>query len=109
MATHDFGIMPIAPRRGERFDDYRLEAFDTIAVNDNDIEPLMEKLSKIKMYAHTIDNPYPGLAYYGITLIPPEAMGSFIETVDGVKELLPLKMLLIRAKENNKYIIHFGL
>ena len=109
MAMHEFGIMPVPPQHGERFDTYRPEFYDILPVDDRYIEPIIKKLANIKMYAHTIDIPHTGLVYCGITLIPPEAAEPFIGLIDGSKELLPLKELFVKAKKSNQYVIHFGL
>jgi len=110
MANHEFGIMSVAPQHGERFDSYAPWNYDdVISVDDDDIEPVLDELSKIKMYAHTIDVPCSGLVHCGITLIPPSEMDAFIEIAASSEALAPLKGLLIKAKEQRKYIIHFGL
>ena len=67
MPTHKFGIMKKAPKQSERFDVYVPEKYDCISVNDDDIEPLLEKLSQIPCFWHTLERPEKNLAYCGIT------------------------------------------
>lgn len=110
MATHKFGMMSIAPQHGERFDSYEPWNYsDLISVDDDYIETILNELSKVEMYSHTIDIPVHGLEYCGITLIPPESMDLFIEIIGSAEELVPLRNLLAKAKEQGRYIIHFGL
>ena len=54
-----------------------------------------------------MDRPEYGLAYWGITLIPPESLDSVIQLIWGTKELSELAEILIRAQHENKYVIHF--
>lgn len=56
-----------------------------------------------------------GLAYHGITIIPPQSLPMFLDIVlftDGLKqndELNELGEKLIQAKNENKYMIHYGI
>ena len=110
MAHHEFGRMTTAPQPGERFDRYNPWDYDdVISADDDDLEPILDKLSKIRMYAHTIDNPCPGLNCCGITLIPPEAAAPFLAVIEPFEALLPLKKLLVKASQHQNYVIHFGL
>ena len=85
MANHEFGIMQNQPMNKERFDEY--------------------------CYWHTLQNPGKGLAYCGITLIPPESMDILIKILllQDKLEYTDLIYLANQAKEENKYIIHFGI
>lgn len=110
MAKHEFGIMPISPKHGERFDSYTPKAYELlISVDDDYIEPIERELSKIGMYAHSVDIPCCGLVWCGITLIPPQAMDRICKIIRDKRELKPLKELIETAKRKNKYVIHYGL
>lgn len=109
MSYHDFGIMQTAPEHGKRYDDYEPEKFNCISVNDDYIEKVVQKLNDIDFYWHTLDVKEKGLAYYGITLIPPSSMEKFISVIENIPELQALKQLLSNACKENKWIIHFGI
>lgn len=99
MPTHEFGIMHESPKNGERYDCYDPKKFRCISVNDDDIVPLLKKLNEVKFYWHTLDKPAFGLAYYEITLIPPESMDAIMEIVWSSHNLSELFNLLHSAKK----------
>ena len=107
--THEFGIMAADPLPGERYDCYEPWAYDAISVHDDFIEPLMPILNEIDMFWHTLDVPGKGLAYCGITLIPPVAYPTMMEIIHPAAELQELFELVERAAKEQRYIIHFGL
>lgn len=109
MPRHEFGIMQKEPKKGIRFDEYEPEKYNCISVDDDFIEPLLLELSDIDFYWHSIDVPGKGLAYFGITLIPPKALDSLINIISNNPELSLLEELLIEAKADNKFVIHFGI
>ncbi len=109
MAKHEFGIMDIPPKSNERYDSYDPEGYHCISVPDDCIEPLLDKLTHIGSYWHTLRQPGKGLAYYGITLIPPSSMRQFIELLEGASGTDGLRDLLLKAKEEEKFVIHFGI
>jgi hypothetical protein len=109
MPRHEFGIMQSEPMKGERFDKYEPAKYNCITIDDAFIEPLLPQLSDIDFYWHSIDVPGKGLAYWGITLIPPETLNPMIDIIFNNTELLLLKELLYSAKRDNKFVIHFGI
>lgn len=109
MANHEFGIMQITPQNGQRFDTYEPDKYDCISVKDDYIENILEKLSDIDFYWHTLDVSGKGIEYTGITLVPPSSMQQFISVIEIAPELLELKDLLLKALNENKWIIHFGI
>ena len=109
MLKHEFGIMLIDPEKGKRYDRYDPRKYNCISVNDDYILPLLVQLKDIKCYWHTIDRCESGLAYWGITLIPPESLDSFIKIISDNDNLKELSCLMSRAKDTNKFIIHFGI
>ena len=109
MAKHDFGIMQTAPHKGKRYDKYEPEKYNCISIDDDYIENIQEQLCVFDSYAHTIDCQIKGLAYCGITLIPPVSINLFIKVIENIPELSGLKNLLITAKCSQKYVIHFGI
>ncbi len=59
--------------------------------------------------SHTLNRPELGLAYYGITLIPPETLDAYLEIIWKNPKLSDLAALLIEAKEKRAFVIHFGI
>lgn len=108
MPKHDFGIMPIEPKKGKRYDSYTPQKYNCISVDDGYILPLLEELRGVKCYWHTLDRPESGLAYYGITLIPPESLDAFIGMIWDNPKLSDLMALLKEAENTKNFVIHFG-
>jgi hypothetical protein len=109
MPKHEFGIMQKDPIKGRRYVVYEPKRYNCISVDDKLIISLSEKLKEIKCYWHTLDRLESGLAYTGITLIPPRACTSIIYMLQDNPELSELKSLLHEAERTNKYVIHFGI
>ncbi len=111
MAKHEFGIMKNEPMSKERFDEYEPHKYNCIKIDDAFIEPILINLQSIDCYWHTLQIAGKGLAYCGITLIPPESMDTLtnILSVQNKIEHIDLISLVNKAKEENKYIIHFGI
>ncbi len=112
MAKHEFGIMRDAPRPGERFDAYKPWKYEPVAVVDDEfVEPLSFTSRTLDMdaYWHTLDVPGKGLAYTGITLIPPTSLPRMLEVLRGREGFEALLPLLARALEEGRFVIHFGI
>lgn len=108
MAKHEFGIMAKAPAAGQRYDDYEPEKYRCVAVADERVERLAREAAQLPMYWHTVDCPAEGLAYTGITLIPPKTLPKLRETVQRLGDMAELAALLGRAERENKWVIHYG-
>ena len=109
MAKHEFGIMLDAPQKGKRYDEYAPWKYSCIFVDDDDLANIVKRLSSIDFYWHTFSVESKGLAYYGITLIPPDSLKAFIDAIDAIPELYELKNLLEKALDQNKWVIHYGI
>lgn len=109
LAKHEFGIMQNAPKQGKRYDEYEPQKYNCISVNDDCLENIIANFNNIDFCWYTLDVKEKGLAYCGITLIPPSSIPSFIEVIKGVSGLSELKELSEKALEENKWMIHFGL
>lgn len=109
MSTHKFGIMEFAPVSGERYDDYEPWKYSCISVDDNFIEPFLSAFSAMDFFWHSVDISGKGLAYCGVTLIPPESMEEIIRIIKNAPELCRLKKLMSEAVVKHKYVIHFGI
>lgn len=109
MAKHEFGIMPNAPEKGKRYDEYEPQKYNCICVDDELIENIDRALTDIDFYWHTIDVKGKGLAYCGVTLVPPCSLDAVIDVIKDIPALSELKELTEKAVKENKWIIHFGL
>lgn len=111
MAKHEFGIIEKEPLNTQRFDEYEPNKYNCISIDDDFIAPLLIDLKSVDCYWHTILNTGKGLAYCGITLIPPKSIDTFIKILSyqDNSEYNDLIGLAKHAKEFNKYIIHFGI
>lgn len=108
MAKHEFGMMQSAPKLGKRYDEYEPQKYRCISVDDDDVETIAPGLNHIDCYWHTLDVPAKGLAYTGITLIPPTSIQAFTAVIKETGKLIALKKLLEKALAENKWVIHFG-
>ena len=109
LAKHAFGIMENAPRPRKRYDEYKPQRYDCIFVDDDYVEKIAASLRHIDFYWHTLDMPAKGIAYTGITLIPPTSIQAFTAVLQDITELNALHDLLQTALVENKWVIHFGL
>ncbi len=114
--VHEFCIMPQDPGPEEEFT-YTPEKFpDQAVVDDDDLNEWAgrhrDALWSIPVYYHERSRPDVGLAWYGITLIPPSSAPAFLELLAGDPEkekFAGLAGLLHRAAAQNKFIIHYGI
>ena len=109
MAKHEFGMMQNAPEPSKRYDEYEPWRYNCISVDDDCVEIIDGDLNNVDFYWHTLDKPAKGIAYTGITLIPPTSMQAFIEIIKDIDGLNELKELLRKALSENKWVIHYGL
>ena len=109
MVKHEFGIMLDAPKKGKYYDEYEPWKYTCISVDDDDLTSIIERISCIDFYWHTLSAKGKGLAYYGITLIPPDSLKAFIDAIADIPKLGELKKLLEEALDQNKWMIHYGI
>lgn len=111
MPKHEFGLMEKTPELYARYDKYEPEKYHCLDIDDDDIEPLMMEFQKIPCFYHTRQKPGMGLAWCGITLIPPEASEAFLSVLHGHgdEHYRLLVELFERARDEEKYVIHFGI
>jgi hypothetical protein len=112
--VHEFGIINNFDKQRD-YSDYSLEKYNCISVDDDVINELYDSLLVMKSYFHRFDRPEFGLAYYGVTIIPPESLSLFYDVVLSSRfskknfELDELAAKIIHATEEKKYMIHFGI
>lgn len=109
MAKHEFGIMQEAPHAGKRYDEYEPWKYHCISVEDDDMEKIDRAFSGIDCYWHTTDVKGKGLAYCGVTLIPPESLGAFIDVIRDISAFSELEGLMKKAHMEHRWVIHFGI
>ncbi|WP_413537313.1 hypothetical protein [Enterococcus malodoratus] len=101
--THEFGIIPELTEIS--YEEHAPKKYHCIS----------PALFLIKTYFDSFDRPEYGLAYYGTTIIPPESLSSFLDIVLSAKNLkkyediIALSKIIIQAKRENKYMIHYGI
>lgn len=111
--THEFGIIPELTEIS--YEEHAPKKYHCISVDDAHVQVLLPALFLIKTYFDSFDRPEYGLAYYGTTIIPPESLSSFLDIVLSAKNLkkyediIALSKIIIQAKRENKYMIHYGI
>ena len=101
--------MQDSPEQGMRYDEYESQKYNSISVDDVYLEDIVVNFNHIDFYWHTLDVKGKGLAYCGVTLIPPCSTQAFINVIKDFSALSELKELSEKALAENKWIIHFGL
>jgi hypothetical protein len=112
--VHEFGIIDdINDKR--LYTGYVPELNDCIVIDDDIILELVKDLEIMKTYFHDLTRPNFGLAYHGITLIPPQSLALFLEIVLSNKKIKHFEDTAIlctkiqQAIKSNKFIVHFGI
>lgn len=96
------------------YSDYEPEKYRCISIDDDFINDWWSGLVLIKTYHHSYNRPELALARWGVTLIPPESLEQFYEIVTNdrrsksSKQLVELIVLIRKAKEEEKWMIHYG-
>lgn len=110
---HEFGI--IDNLNEFSFNEYSPEKFNCISVNDDAIQTLLRPLNMLDTFYHSLDNPNYGLDYYGYTVIPPKSLPKFLDIILTSKllkkndDITELCSKIIKAEQENKYMIHYGI
>lgn len=114
MPVHEFGIIEDI-NNSKIGIAYEPVKYDCISVDDEIIDTIYERLLIVKTYFHSLDRPEFGLAYSGITIIPPESLSLFYDVVISLNlyenslELYELAQKIKEAYEGRKYMIHYGI
>ncbi|MGN7399999.1 short-chain dehydrogenase [Cytobacillus praedii] len=110
---HEFGIIDEIDKM-KSYTEYTPQKYNCISVDDDLLNSLSEQLSIMKTYFHSLKRPEIGLAYWGITIIPPESLSLFYDVISTSPyfkksaELNELASIIIQASVEKKYIIHYG-
>ena len=111
--THKFGIIDDITEKS--YESYAPKKYQCISVDDEIIINLMKPLSLMKTYFITLNRSAYGLAYHGSTIIPPESLTTFLDIVLSTEDwkqyddINELGEKIIQAKNENKYMIHYGI
>ena len=115
---HEFGIVECIEENKENFG-YDPKKYNCIGVDGDFFDELMskdfgKKIDHLETFACNINRPYKGLAYYGITLIPPSSHKQFLNIVTEAneeyksEELEELIKKITEAIKVDRWLIHFG-
>lgn len=101
--VHEFGII-------DDLTDLSYERLkpQCIAVDDDDILPIIMSFSIMRTYTHALNREGLGLNYYGITIIPPASLATFLDIIMPMKRLDELAAMILVAEHKQQYMIHFG-
>lgn len=111
--SHEFGI--IIDIQDHAYESYTPEKYHCISLHDDIISDIMEALTLMPTYFHRLELPNFGLAYHGITIIPPVSLPLFLDMVlqsDAWKRYEELDELAVKIKEAirlQRYMIHYGI
>lgn len=114
---HEFGIIDCLEEYTEK---YEPEKYNCTYVEDDLLDEVYDeefkaKIENLDTFAHNTDRPYKNLAYYGITLIPPKSLETFLDIIIEAnakykaKELEILIDKITYAIKENKWMIHYGI
>ena len=65
MLKHQFGIMMTDPASEQIFEEYEPDKYDCIAVDDEYVQAVAEKLARVSVYWHGLDRPESGWRIMG--------------------------------------------
>ncbi|TYS65776.1 short-chain dehydrogenase [Sutcliffiella horikoshii] len=80
MPFHEFGIIHDFNIRKD-YSYYSPEEYSCISVDDDLIQNFSESKRKMVSYFHLYERLGFGLAYYGVSIIPPESLSLFYEVI----------------------------
>ncbi|GLC89919.1 short-chain dehydrogenase [Lysinibacillus piscis] len=109
--VHEFGILHDIDKQ-KNYITYEPEKYHCLAIHADLIDSLTTAFSTLNTYSHSLNRPALGLAYHGITIIPPESLTTFYNMIaeSNDKHLLQdLMQLILQAIQEQQYMIHFGI
>lgn len=100
---------------GESYQD-AIKKYHCVPYEDDSLNGWIEKVTEIDTYYNQYGAAGKGLCRYAVTLIPPESVNKFIEITQKYavsysekdKQISGVVILLKKAFEENKWVIHFG-
>jgi hypothetical protein len=113
----EFGIIDDFDKT-KNYSKYEPEKYNCISIHDGVIDDWWATLTNMKSYFHSFNRPSKALARSGVTLIPPESLDMLYHIIktqtsplyskeisNGLSALLAL---VKKAKDEGKFVIHFG-
>ncbi|WP_349948748.1 hypothetical protein ABFV83_10135 [Lacrimispora sp. BS-2] len=110
----EFGIIDTFDKNKDYGDEYTPQKYNCVAIDDEVVSDWWDRLLTMKTYFHCYSRPETALTRYGITLIPPESLDLFYDIVanntkkEFTSQISCLLDLIQKAKNENKFIIHYG-
>jgi hypothetical protein len=114
MPKHEFGIIDCFIEN-QWYSVYLPEVYGCIKIDDDLIEPLLNKFLSFETFYQVTTQPGHGLDYGGITIIPPRSLPEFLDIIvkanneNKSDEYEKLIEKITEAIEADKYMIHYGL
>ena len=111
----EFGIIDCLDKSKDYGGEYDPIKYSCVAVDDDVINDWWERLTAMKTYFHCYSRPETALVRWGITLIPPESLDLFYDIVANdtkkkfINQMPRLLKLITKAKDENKFVIHYGI
>ena len=97
---------------------YSPEKYNCVAIDDdlylNDWWNALTEIDTLNVYSKGVLQPQKALSRWGITIIPPNSLPSFLDIVIKDKHykkdsnLIALAVLIKEAIKAQKYVIHYG-
>ncbi len=109
----EFGIIDTF-EEDKDYSDYEPEKYNCISVDDDFLNDWWNGLMLLKTYHRSYCRPELALARCGVTLIPPSSLEQFYSIVETDKrskssrQLIELMVLIRKAVEDGKWMIHYG-
>lgn len=114
MIKAEFGIIDTF-RKNKLYSEYEPQKYHCVAIDDDVyINDWWHKLMEIDTFNMSLKQPQKALSRWGITIIPPESLPTFLMIVENDRRfykdpnLVALSNLVRQAISKNKYMIHFG-
>jgi len=118
MIGTEFGIIDNFDAHGD-YTKYTPEKYHCVVIDDdlylNDWWLALSQINAFNVSSNRILQPQKSLSRWGITIIPPESLPSFLEIVVSDKRyatdksLVALAEIIRKAIEDEKYMIHYGI
>ena len=107
--THAFGLMDRPPEPGRDYGVYDPENYVCAWAEDDALNEAAGAVSGMDCCWGALDRPEKGLAWCGVTLIPPESLPVLLAALEGRTALQAVYRLLQRAEQSHQFVIHFGI
>ncbi|MCL2556631.1 MAG: hypothetical protein FWE03_06445 [Firmicutes bacterium] len=117
---HEFGIIEKIDQSKD-YEKYEPDKYNVIKFPDNLIDEWFPEIRNLSVYFHKLSRPEKGLTRHGITLIPPESLDMLYNIVDKktrhvfcstrlniFETKTKLLEMILKANDEKKFIIHFG-